>query len=397
MRIGLVGCGYTGDQYVLGMKRYPYLELAGATDRDPQRASQFCKYHSANLYTNLEAMLADPSIEVIANLTSSRSHFEVTRACLEAGKHVYSEKPLATDLSQAQQLVDLAKAKSLHLSSAPCSLLGETLQTLWRALRNNAIGAVRLAYAELEDGPLHLAGPHLWHSPSGAPYDYREEFSAGITTEHSSYYLTWFAALFGPAKTITSFSSCLWPDRQVAPDLPLQITTPDFSVACITFESGVVARLTCGLIAPYNHVMRIVGETGVLRVDECWNFSAPVYFDRYSDLRFKAERYPITKTFPFIARWLGPAPRTYPPLKKVGWRKRISRYGMDYARGMADLVQAITKKRSPRLPADFCLHVTELALAIQNAKETPYRLKTTFQPLQPLDDAELKEYLSLKE
>lgn len=396
MRIGFVGCGFTADCYMPSLKRYTHLNLVAATDRDPQRASQFCNYHSVPFCRNLDAMLADPDIEMIVNLTSLGSHFEVSKACLEAGKHLYSEKPVAATLSQAQELTHLAKAKGLYFSAAPCSLLGETAQTLWRALCNKAIGAVRVAYAELDDGAFHLGGPHLWHSASGAPYDYQEDFNVGVTVAHAEYYLTWFAAFFGPAKTITSFSSCLWPDRQVAPELPLQVTVPDFSVACITFDSGVVLRLTCGMIAPYNHVMRIVGDTGVLRVDECWNFSAPVYLDQYSSLRFRAERYPITKTYPFIARWLGPRPRTYSPVKNVNCRKRNSRYRMDYARGISDLAMAIAEQRPPRLSADLSLHVTELALAIQNAKETPYQVTTTFQPLQPMDDAALHEYLSIK-
>lgn len=396
MRIGIVGCGYTADFYVPSVQRYGQLQIAGATDRDDERAAIFCKHHSLHLYPTLESMLNDAGIEMIVNLTNSISHYEVTRASLEAGKHVYSEKPLGMQFPQARELVELAHAKGLYLSSAPCSLLGETAQTLWRALRANDIGAVRLVYAELDDGPFHLAGPQEWKSPSGAPYDYREEFSAGVTVEHAAYYLSWFAAFFGPAKTITSFSSCVWPDRQLAPDLSLKVKTPDFTVACVTFESGVVARLTCSLVAPYNHVLRIVGETGVLRVDESWNFSATVYRDQYASLRYRAERYPITKTFPTIARWLGPRPRTYPAVKRVNWKKRNSRYRMDYARGIWDLALAIAQKRSPRIPADFCLHVTELALAIQNATETPYQVKTTFQPLHPGTDAELNEYLSIR-
>jgi len=69
---------------------------------------------------------------------------------------------------------------------------------------------------------------------------------------------------------------------------------------------------------------------------------------------------------------------------------------MDYARGISDLAMAIAKQRPPRLSADLSLHVTELVLAIQNAKESPYQVTTTFQPLQPMDDTALNEYLSIK-
>ncbi len=250
MRIGFVGCGYTADNYFDNLKRYPHLEFVAATDHDQQRASQFCAYHSVTRSPSLEALLADPSIEMIVNLTSSSSHFEVSKACLEAGKHLYTEKPLATTFPEAQALVALAAAKGLYLSSAPCSLLGETAQTLWRALRNDEIGMPRVVYAELDDGPFHLAEPHLWHSPSGAPYEYKEEFKVGVTVEHAGYYLSWFTAFFGPAKTITAFSACLWPNKQITPEESLYATTPDFTVACVTFESGMVARLTCSLAGP---------------------------------------------------------------------------------------------------------------------------------------------------
>jgi predicted dehydrogenase len=393
MRIGFVGCGFTADHYVDRLKRYPHLELVAATDQDRKRASQFCAYHSVKLCPTLEALLADPSIEMIVNLTSSSSHFEVSKACLETGKHLYTEKPMATTFSQAQALVELADAKGLYFSAAPCILLGETGQTLWKALRKNEIGTARVVYAELEDGPFHLGQPHLWSSPSGAPYDYRGEFEMGVTMEHAGYYLSWFTAFFGPAKTITGFAASLWPNKQISPEETLHVTTPDFSVACITFESGVVARLTCSLVGPYNHTMKIVGDTGVLSVDECWNFSSPVYLEKYSQLKFKVDRYPISKTHPFIKHLAGIHRRRYPPVKKSSWKKQQARYRTDYARGIADLARAITEQRRPQLPADYCLHVTELALAMQNATGTPYQVTTTFKPLQPMDDAALKNVI----
>lgn len=384
MRVGLIGCGFTADCYMMTLKQHPDLEIVAAADKDQQRAFEFCKYNSVPFCQDIETMLSDPNIELVVNITNSSSHYEVSKACLEAGKHLYSEKPLASTFDQAKELVELAKSRGVVFAGAPASLLGETAQTVWKALRNNAIGEVRLVYADLDDGPLHLAEPHTWHSESGAPYGYREEFEAGVTAEHAGYYLGWLAAFFGPAKTVTSFSACLWPERRISTDLTVKVTTPDFSVACVTFESGTVARLTCGLVAPYNHVMRIVGEKAILRVDECWNFDAPVYLDQYSSLRFRAERYPITKSLPFIARWLGPGPRVYEPRGKASWKARHSRYRMDYLRGVADLAEAISQKRSPRLPADFCLHITELSLAIQKSAQSPYEVETTFHPLQPL-------------
>jgi predicted dehydrogenase len=395
MRIGFVGCGYTADMYIQSLKKYPHLELVAVTDRNQKRALEFGAYYSVKTCPTVEALLADPNIEMIVNITNPRSHFDVSKACLEAGKHVYSEKPLTMTFSQAQELVELANRKGLYLSSAPCGILGETAQTLWKALRNNEIGTVRVVYAEFDDGPVHLQDPHIWRSPSGAPFPYRDEFEVGYTLEHAGYYLTWCTAFFGPAKTITAFSACLWPDKQVVAEEPLYVTIPDFSVACITFESGVVVRLTCSLVAPHNHSMQIVGDKGVLTVEECLNYSAPVYLDKYSSLRFRAKRYPITRSYPFIKNWLDLHSRVYSPVKKFSWKKRNARHRQDYARGVAELARAITEQRPARLPADYCLHVTELVWAIQNATHSPYQVTTTFKPLKPMDDDALKEVLSI--
>lgn len=393
MKIGIIGCGFTADHYLFCLKWHPFLEVVGAADRDQERATKFCNLHSVKLYSTLDALLADDSIEMVLNLTNSTSHYETSKACLNAGKHLFTEKPLATDFSQAEELVQLAEAKGLYLSAAPCNLLGESAQTLWKALRTREIGDVHLVLAELDDGPFHLAEPHLWRSESGAPYDYREEFKVGVTIEHSAYYLSLLTAFFGPARTITPFSACLWPDRPISPNERLTITTPDFSVACITFESGVVARLTCSLISPFDHELKIVGDAGVITMNECWNYSAPVYLNKFSSLRYRAERYPITKEHPFIKNLVGKHPRVYPPVRKSSIRRRYARYHMDYGRGIADLALGIQKRRSPRIPADFCLHLTELGLAIQKADPVPYQVKTTFKPLQPLDEAGLRELI----
>ena len=395
-RIGIIGCGFTADRYIPSIRLYPELELAGAMDKNPDRASKWCEYYSVKRYPTLELMLADDSIEIAVNLTSSSSHYAVTRKCLEAGKHVYTEKPISPKFSEAEELVELANRKGLQLSSAPSSLLGETAQTLWRALSKNEIGPVRVVYADLDDGPFHLMEPHTWRSPSGAPFDYQEEVKVGVTVEHAAYYLAWLTAFFGPAETITAFSSCLWPERRVNQDETLNLITPDFSVACITMQSGVVAKLSCSIVAPHNHVMKIVGDRGVLSVNECWNYNASVYLDRYSIFKFKAETYPISRVLPFLPRLRDSGPRIYPPVRKATWWKRQQRFRHDFARGIVELARAINERRPSRLPVDFCLHVNELLEAIQNGAPTPYTVRTTFKALRPLNDAELEDLIPQK-
>lgn len=395
MRIGFVGCGYTADLYMEGIERYPQLELIAVTDRKPDRLHAFGEYHRIETCDTIESLLSDYDIDLVVNLTNPNSHFEVTKMCLEAGKHVYCEKPMTVNFTDAQVLGELAERNSLYLASAPCGILGETAQTIWKALKNGEIGTVKAVYAEYDDGPVQLQDPDIWRSVSGAPFPYKDEFQVGFPISHAGYFLTWFAAFFGPAKTITSYSSCLWPDKKVKEGDVVHVENPDMSITCITFESGVVARMTCTLLAPHNHNMQMIGDKGILKIQEVLNYNAPIYIDKYSDFKFRVQRYPISDRYPFIKAWLDPNYKEYPPMKKFSWKKRNARLRQDYLRGVAELSDAIMEKRRSRLPLDFCLHINECIWAIQNVNESPYEVTTSFEPLHPLDDEALAKIAAI--
>ena len=134
MNIAIIGCGFVADYYAVTLAGYPHLSIVGVADRDSARTAAFSTRYGTPVYSSLDALLEDDRVDLVVNLTNPRSHFEVSKACLEAGKHVYSEKPLAMDLSDASALVDLARDRGLSIASAPCSLLGETAQTMWLSL-----------------------------------------------------------------------------------------------------------------------------------------------------------------------------------------------------------------------------------------------------------------------
>jgi predicted dehydrogenase len=370
MRIAIVGCGFVADYYMSTLASYPQLTVAGVMDCQPERAEHFGQYHHLPVYPTLGTLLEDDSIELVLNLTNPRSHFEVSNACLEAGKHVYSEKPLAMTFEEAQALVTLAQAKGLYLSCAPCNLLSETAQTLWKALREKVVGSVRLVYAEMDDGLLHKMPYRQWKSNSGTPWPYKDEFEVGCTIEHAGYYVTWLTAFFGPVTSLTAFASCQVDDKQT--DVSLDPNAPDFSVACLQFASGVVARLTCSIVAPHDHRLQIIGDEGILLTRDCWFYNAPVFVRRSLTLR--------RKTF------MSPFSRKYPLVQSSQQKQKIKKgQQMDYARGVAELADAIQTQRPCRLSAEFALHVNEVVLAIQNATSgIAYQPKTTFDPIAPM-------------
>ena len=366
MQVGIVGCGFIADHYVRSLRGYPRLQLVGATDRDRERARRFGEFHRVHVYQSLDEMLADPRMQIVLNLTNPHSHYEVSKRCLEEGRHVYSEKPLAMDFTEAKALIEIAEARGVRISAAPCSLLGECAQTMWKAIREAQVGRVRLAYAEMDDGPVARMAYRKWVSESGTPWPFKDEFEVGCTAEHAGYSLTWLAAFFGPAQSVTALSSVQDSDKHSSVEPGM--VAPDFSVAAIQFASGVVARLTCSILAPHDHVLRIIGDEGVLHTPDVWRYDAPVY----------------------RRRWMTVRRRTL--LNPIGLKQRRLRepgralMADDRARGVAELANSIREKRPSRLSARFALHINELVLAIQGAGKDSgtYRMTTAFDPIPPM-------------
>src|SRR6476620_8917071 len=189
MRVAFVGCGFVADYYVRTFIAHPKLQIAGVADQNPERLVKFARHHSVHIFHSLEEILADPSVDIVVNLTNPRSHFEISQRALLAGKHVYSEKPLAMNFADAKALVELAEQNGLLICSAPCNVLGEAAQTMWKVLRTKSIGSVRVVYAELDDGPIHRMPYNQWISETGASWPYKDEFEVGCTLEHAGYYL----------------------------------------------------------------------------------------------------------------------------------------------------------------------------------------------------------------
>jgi predicted dehydrogenase len=242
-------------------------------------------------------------------------------------------------------------------------LLAEAMRA---AVRRGDIGQVRLAYAELDDGPIHQMHPEEWSSPAGTPWPWRDEFTVGCTIEHASYPLTWLVAMFGPVSSVVAFSTTIVPAKH--PDLPHEQCGPDFSVAAIQFASGLVARLTCSIVAPHDHSLRLVGDQGVLTVDECWHFGAPLTIHRFSELGLRAETYPWLTRHAWARTLFGIGGTKSDLSPKASWRRWLRRHEMDYALGVAELAASLRDGRPCRLSADLALHVTEVARAVSDAR-----------------------------
>jgi predicted dehydrogenase len=406
MKIAFVGCGYVFDIYMRTRWAHPELEICGVFDLDLKRLEAVRQFYGLRVYPDYEALLADPAVEIVVNLTNIRSHYEVTKLALKAGKHVYSEKPMTTSVDHTRELFDLAATQNLVLAGAPCNLYSDAVSTLWKAVRDGAVGKPLLVYAELDSNPGHLMHFESVRSPSGAPWPYVEEFQEGCTFEHVAYHLVWICALFGPAQSVTAYSKALVEHKTDTPLSPSN--TPDFSVACLDMASGVAARVTCSIVAPRDHRLRIIGEEGEICVDDYALYQSPVRLERFSRVSLTARKARTLRLNRSIGQWFGingrelklvrrwkshaveaeRGLRTSFKQKIVSWIRRREIYAQDKCLGVAEMASAMRENRQQPLTPEFLMHVNELTLLIQRAGPAGVATKptTSFQTVEPLPD-----------
>ncbi|WP_312365752.1 Gfo/Idh/MocA family oxidoreductase [Ensifer sp.] len=368
--IAFVGTGFVADYYMTTLANHPQLRLTGAWDRDVARLDAFADYWKVECYASLEEVLADPAVAIVVNLTTPESHYTVNRAALCAGKHVYCEKPLAMDVDEASELVELAKERGLVLAGAPANALSEAHALCASLLKGGAIGTPRLAYAEMEDGPVFKANWRDWRSRSGARWPGVHEFEVGCTLEHAGYAASWLVSLFGPVAEVTAVSALTFPDK--GPGTESLRLGPDFSVGCLSFRSGVTARVTCGLAAPRDRSLTIIGDKGTIVVRDLWDNRSPIHLEAFGAKRSLQHR---------VLDWVEWKVGRKLPLRlyagsKVGYPKRAATSALpaypsriDFVGGIAAQADAIAKGTTPFFSGATARHLTEIVLALNNGRQ----------------------------
>ncbi len=364
MRFAIVGCGFVADYYMTTLENHRSLKLAGVYDVDAQRLAQFSQHYRVHAASSLEEVLLEPSIEAVAVLTTPETHFEIAKSALEAGKHVYCEKPLALDMKDAEQLVALAKQKGLVLGGAPANRFSDAFGATRKLIERGDIGAPKLVYAEMEDGPVFRDNWQTWRSVSGAPWPGKHEFEIGCTLEHAGYALSWLIELFGPIETMTGTSGTFFLDKGI--EIAPKAMAPDFSTACLTFQSGVVAKLTNGLCAPKDRSLTIMGERGTITVDDLWDNRSPIH------MSVKGQVPPFG--FRVVRRLEAMLGRVLPVKFNEGRRIRYKSSGekslpkfpsqIDFCAGIVAVENAIGDDEARKALAARALHITEAALAL---------------------------------
>ncbi|HWA25868.1 MAG TPA: Gfo/Idh/MocA family oxidoreductase [Lacunisphaera sp.] len=292
LKVVVVGCGNIAGQYGEALRRCPEIRILGAQDLDPGRARDWAAKHGGRAYASLDEVLADPQVEAVVNLTIQQAHVEVVTRCLQAGKHVHSEKPLAPTYAEAKKLVDLAAARNLRLSCAPVTWLGESQQTAWKLVREGRIGTPRVAYATVDWGRIES-----WH-PNPAPF-----YAAGPVFDVAVYPLSLLTAWFGPVRKVTAGGGLLMPERKTLEGKPFTITTEDWLGAVLEFAGGLQCRLTANFYvmnaSQWQATLDLHGDTGSINT-EWYTATAPV---RWCANGGRYRRIPLVREAAGTGRW----------------------------------------------------------------------------------------------
>lgn len=352
MKIVIAGTGNIAGPYAKDFTNYPETELVGVADVDPVRAEAFAQEHNTRAYGSLEDALADPQVELVVNLTSHFAHKDVTEACLNAGKPVYSEKPLALTYEEAKGLVMLAEAKGLRLGCSPFTLMGEAQQTAWKLIREGKAGKIRVIYAEV-----NWARIESWHPAPQAFYDVGPLFDVGV------YPLTILTAMFGPAKSVISYGKVVYPDRVNKTGEPFHITTPDFATSMIELTDGTVIRLTTNFYVGHHNKQTGIefhGDIGSIYMSTWQNFDSKV---EYADFNKSYEPVPLVKEA---------AP------------------GTPWGRGVHEMVLAMQAGRRHRFTGEQAAHVVEILTAAAKSMQEGHAVEVTssFTPPTPMEWAD---------
>lgn len=347
VRIGVVGAGDISAVYLNAITRSSALHLRAIATRDPQAIAEKARGLGARAMSVAE-LLADEAIELVVNLTPGVAHEEINGAALEAGKHVYSEKPFALSHAAARRLADIAEGRGLLIGSAPDTFYGSAHQAARKALDAGAIGrpVFGTSFLGLPGLELFHPSPEAFYRPGGEP-----PFDAG------PYYTTMWINLLGPVKRVFSVSGAGKTERTIlhgprqGTAFPVMVDTTFNTV--LEFEGASVSFvISLDVVVPTLRPGELFGSDGMLAMAD------PMFFGGEPAV---------------IAP---PLPRTALATAEQGFatpnrHDHTGRVVADYrGAGLVDLALAIRTGSRHRTGAEFIVHSVEVMEAIVRSART---------------------------
>jgi predicted dehydrogenase len=350
VRFGIIGCGNISQAYFNAAKRFDILELAGCADLLPEVAKAKAAENHTTAYSVAE-LLARKDVELIINLTVPNAHASVSLAALKAGKHVHCEKPFATNLTDGQAILALAKEKGLLVGCAPDTFLGGGLQTSRKLVDDGWIGKVIGGTAFMLSN-----GMESWHPNP----DFFFQPGGGPMLDIGPYYTTALITMLGPVAQVSGFVSKARETRLITSKEHygehIQVNVPTHQAGVLKFHSGAIVNMAISFDVQAHHhkPLELYGTLGSLEVPDPNTFGGPVRLSTSAGNR--------------------------------EWREvSLSHNYADNMRsiGAADLAHALRGKRPHRASGELAYHALEVMLAFETSSKTGRAVRIHSKPKRP--------------
>jgi len=331
-KIGVIGCGNISKAYLPAGKKFANLEVVACADIDLARAKAAAKEHGIARACSVDELLATPDIEIVVNLTIPKDHAEVDLAVIGAGKHVYSEKPLALSRKEGAAILSLAKSKDLRVGSAPDTFLGAGIQTCLKAVADGLIGEPVAATAFVTGH-----GHESWHPDPEFYY----QAGGGPLLDMGPYYLTALIAFLGRAKRVSASTKATFAERTITSQpksgQKIKVEVPTHYAGVVDFYSGATATVLASfdMWRAKLPCIEIHGTEGSLSVPDPNGFGGEPMVFRAGDKDWS----PLSFTHATNSRGLG----------------------------VSDMASSIRAKRPHRAGGDLAFHVLDIMCAFEES------------------------------
>lgn len=336
VKVGLIGCGNISDIYCKNMKKFNILDLVACADLIPERSESKAEKYDIPKACSVAELLADPEIEIVVNLTIPGAHAEVNIQALEAGKHVYVEKPLATTREDGYRVLELARKKGLRVGCAPDTFMGGGLQTCRKLIDDGYIGELVGATAFMM-----IPGHESWH-PNPEFY-YKK--GGGPMFDMGPYYLTALVSFFGPVKRVTGSARISFPERTItsAPKYgsKIKVEVPTYVAGIMDFANGAIGTIITAfdVLDAQLPKIEVYGTEGSMSVPDPNGFGGQVLVRRKDSSEWK--EVPLTHGYAHNSRGVG----------------------------VADIAYSLLSGRKHRANGDMAYHVLDIMQGFHDASE----------------------------
>ena len=335
--VGIIGAGNISSQYLKAMKDFPVLDIRAIADMRPEVATKKAAEFGVKT-KSVDDLLADPTVDIIVNLTIPRAHVDVGLKAVAAGKHIYGEKPLGVTFAEGKKLIAAAKKKGVRVGSAPDTFLGGGHQQARAVIDSGKLGTI-------VGGTAFFACPghEYWHPDPAFYYD----IGGGPVLDMGPYYITDLVNLLGPVAKVQAMSLTPQKSRLIRSEpkkgqmMPVKVFT--HVTGTLQFVSGALIQVTLSFDVPKHSHMpyEIFGSEGSMLVPDPNWFGGEVKIAK-----------PRAEAWDDVPVKLPYADANYRSL------------------GVADMAHAILSGRPHRASGDLALHVLEVMEAFETASKS---------------------------